>query len=100
MYSNSSRCHRVGRLWDGGSNALLEEYKGDKPTAYAHVCNQTYGSCPDETLLAIKRELEHRITLDVMEEHSWEQTDTGEWRKIENDEFWERFRAAMDSAKE
>lgn len=81
------------------TNALLEEYENDKPTAYAHVCNRTYGSHPNETLLAVKREIEHRITLDVMEEYGWEQTDTGEWRKLENDEFWKRFRAARERSK-
>ena len=82
------------------TNALLKEYENDKRAAYAHVCNHTLGSTPDETLLAIKRELEHRFALDMMEEYGWEQTDTGEWRFVTSDEFSARYRAAMDRTKE
>lgn len=78
------------------TNVLLEEYENDKLAAYAHVCNHTLSSNPDETLISIKRELEHRFALDAMEEYMWEQTNIGEWRKVENDEFWKRFRTAME----
>ena len=79
------------------TNEWLKEHENDKPAAYAHVCNKLLCSEPDETLVAIKRELEHRITLDVMEEYSWEQTDTGEWRYVTPEEFSARYWADRDN---
>ena len=81
-------------------NELLEEYHGDLHVTYAEVSNHAYGSEPDKVLVAMKRELEHRITLNAMEEYGWEQTDTGEWRFVTSDEFSARYRAAMDRKKE
>ena len=67
---------------------VLEKHENNNAAAYATVCNQTFGPNPDETLLSVKRELEHLITLDVMEEYGWAQTDSGKWRYVSNGEFW------------
>lgn len=77
------------------THTLLRVYD-DKFSAYAAVCNHIIPSCPDEELIAVKRYLEHLITCDVMEEYGWERTDTG-WRKVENDEFWARFREELEA---
>lgn len=78
------------------ANELEIEDDGDLCRIYAYACNHSIGSNPDERLLALKHELEHRMTLLYMEEYFWEQTDTGYWYKVEHDEFWVRFSAAMD----
>lgn len=81
------------------ANELGMEYDGDPCELYAHVCNHSNSavvSNPDENLIALKHEIEHRITLEVMEEHSWEQNEMGYWRKVSDGEFWKRYRAAMD----
>lgn len=84
------------------ANELDIEYSGDLYELYAHVGN--HSNCgivgePDKTLVALKHEIEHRLTLLYMEERSWDQTDTGRWYKIEDDEFWKHYRAAMDKSK-
>ena len=84
------------------ANEMSKEYHGDLRELYAHVCNHTNRAIvpnPNEELLALKQEIEHRITLAVMEEYSWEQDEMGVWRKISDDEFWKRYRAAMDRYK-
>lgn len=78
------------------ANELEMEYGGDLCELYAHVSNRIAGrSEPSETMLALKRELEHRIALEVMEEYSWERDDMGLWRKLSNDEFLKRFRTCI-----
>lgn len=72
------------------AQVLIYEY-GDNREAYAAVCNHLNAVNPDVTMLGVKRYLEYLITCDMMDEHGWEQTDTGGWRKIENDEFWQRW---------
>lgn len=84
------------------ANELEIEYDGDLCKLYAHVCNHSNRaivSKPDDDLLALKREIEHRITLQYMEERDWDQDDMGKWYKREDDGFWTRYRAAMDRCK-
>ena len=80
-------------------NDLDIEYSGDICELYAHVCNHSMRPNLNYRLIALKREIEHRIILLYMEEYLWEQEDTDRWRKIEDDEFWTRFRAAMNRSK-
>lgn len=82
------------------ANDLDIAYNGDLCELYAHVYNHSIDLNPNEDLITLKCEIEHRITLLYMEEHSWDQTDTGLWYKIEDDEFWKRYRAAMDKRKD
>lgn len=83
------------------ANELEIEYD-DLCELYAIVCN--YSSCSDFTcldskLLLLKREVERKIALLYMDEYSWEQDDTGLWRKISDDEFMKRFYVAMENSK-
>lgn len=72
----------------------LRRYLGDMYAVYANVCNRIDPAQPDEELLAIQRYVEHLITLDVMEEYSWEKTEDGKWRYVTSEEFFARLRAA------
>ena len=77
------------------ANELYIECDGDLCELYAHVCNRiAERSEADEALLAFKREIEHCITLEVMEEYSWERDDRGVWRYVDSSEFSARFWAA------
>ena len=85
------------------ANELKIEYDGDLCELYAHVCNRI--ACrvePDEEqkLLSLKREIEHQITLEVMEEYSWERDDMGVWHYIDSAEFSARFWASHKKNKE
>jgi len=71
---------------------LIQEC-GGKLEAYAAVCNELAPTFSDEELLGVKHYLEYLITADMIDELGWEQTDTGTWRKVENEEFWGRLRA-------
>ena len=82
------------------ANELEIEYNGDLCELYAHVCNHSLWPNPDEDLIALKREIEHLITLEVMEEYFWERDDMGLWRHVEPTEFFARYRAAMDQQKD
>lgn len=84
------------------ANALDIEYNGDLCELYAHICNHSNRAVvtnPNEDLIALKREIEHRITLEYMEEYFWEPDEMGIWRKVSNDEFWARYRAAMEKSR-
>lgn len=74
---------------------LLRVYD-DKFSAYAAVCTHIVPSHTEDELIAVKQYLEHLITCDVMEEYGWERTKTG-WRKVENDEYWARFREELEA---
>lgn len=60
---------------------LLAEYQNDKAAAYAHVCNSMTSPNPDPEMVAIKRELEDRITAEVMAGMGWDRTEAGLWKK-------------------
>ena len=75
---------------------LLQEYDGDRLALYAHVSNHTIEGHPDEELIAVKRELERQIVVEMMGEHGWDRTDISIWQKTEDDEFWVRLRSARE----
>lgn len=67
---------------------LIQQY-GSKAAAYAAVRNELL-LFPTNELMKLRHQLEEFITTDMMDELGWEQTDTGTWRKVENEEFWKR----------
>lgn len=74
----------------------LKRYLGDIYAVYANVCNRIDPARPDEELSAMQRYIEQQLALAIMEEHSWEKTEDGNWLYVSNEEFWSRYRAAME----
>ena len=79
---------------------LIKEYEGDQLATYAHVSNRLLGAFLNEELLAIKQELEHQIADEALEAAGWSRSDTGEWRKKEASDFYQRLQAARKRMEE
>ncbi len=79
---------------------MIKEYEGDHLATYAHVSNRLLGAFLYEELLDIKQELEHHIAEGALEDAGWSRSDTGEWRKKEASDFYQRLHAARKRIEE